>query len=134
MSSRKKEIEAATSDEIEISESRLNLSPSRSLAKNKNINENIQNGTISQINQNIPNINSLNNLNNLNNSNLNSTNNKCNNFTQCKNSIEFNEPDKSVTKILLLELRNIKKSLIESSRDIEKVFKLPLSHVKINVI
>jgi hypothetical protein len=51
-----------------------------------------------------------------------------------KNSkIEFNEPDKSVTKILLLELRNIKKSLIESSKDIEKVFKLPLSHVKINV-
>lgn len=47
--------------------------------------------------------------------------------------IEFNEPDKSVTKILLLELRNIKKSLIESSKDIEKVFKLPLSHVKINV-
>jgi hypothetical protein len=54
--------------------------------------------------------------------------------TQNKNSrIEFNEPDKSVTKILLLELRNIKKSLIESSKDIEKVFKLPLSHVKINV-
>jgi hypothetical protein len=51
-----------------------------------------------------------------------------------KSTIEFNEPDKSVTKILLLELRNIKKSLIESSRDIEKVFKLPLSHVKINVI
>jgi hypothetical protein len=54
--------------------------------------------------------------------------------TPTKNSrIEFNEPDKSVTKILLLELRNIKKSLIESSKDIEKVFKLPLSHVKINV-
>ncbi len=47
--------------------------------------------------------------------------------------IEFNEPDKSVTKILLLELRNIKKSLIESSKDIEKVFKLPLSHVRIDV-
>ena len=132
MSSRKKEIEAATSVEIGISESKLSLSPSRSPAKNKNVNENIQNGTINQ--NNVPNINSLNNLNNLNNSTLNSTYNKCNNFTQCKNSIEFNEPDKSVTKILLLELRNIKKSLIESSRDIEKVFKLPLSHVKINVI
>jgi hypothetical protein len=132
VSSRKKEIEAATSVEIGISESKLSLSPSRSPAKNKNVNENINNGTINQ--NNVPNINSLNNINNLNNSTLNSTNNKCNNFTQCKNSIEFNEPDKSVTKILLLELRNIKKSLIESSRDIEKVFKLPLSHVKINVI
>jgi len=33
---------------------------------------------------------------------------------------------------LLLELRNIKKSLIKSSKDIERVFKLPLQHLRIN--
>ncbi len=56
-----------------------------------------------------------------------------NKVKRANKKIEFNEPDKSVTKILLLELRNIKKSLIESSKDIEKVFELPLSHVKLGV-
>ncbi len=56
-----------------------------------------------------------------------------NKVKKANKKIEFNEPDKSVTKILLLELRNIKKSLIESSKDIEKVFELPLSHVKVGV-
>ena len=54
-----------------------------------------------------------------------------NKVKRANKKIEFNEPDKSVTKILLLELRNIKKSLIESSKDIEKVFELPLSQVKL---
>jgi hypothetical protein len=48
-------------------------------------------------------------------------------------SVEFNEPDKSVCKILLTELRNIKQCLIDSSKDIEKVFKVPFSHLSINV-
>lgn len=50
------------------------------------------------------------------------------------NKLDFNESDKSVTKILLLELKKIKKILVESSKDVQKVFKFPLSHLKINVI
>lgn len=42
---------------------------------------------------------------------------------------ELNEPYKCVTKIVLVELRNIKLSLINSANDIEKIFKLPLSNL-----
>ena len=60
-------------------------------------------------------------------------------FSPCKKvngnekELELNEfSNKSVTKILLLELRNIKKSLLRSSSDIEKVFKSPIGHLKLN--
>jgi len=64
------------------------------------------------------------NLNNLTNINTNTT----------ESSNELNDCDKSVTKILLLELKKIKKLLLDSSKDIQKVFKLPLSHLVENVI
>jgi hypothetical protein len=63
----------------------------------------------------------------------------CNYSTQCSknvvhdNDLRFNESDRSVTKIILTELKKIKKLLIDSSRDIEKVFKQPLSYLKLNV-
>jgi hypothetical protein len=39
----------------------------------------------------------------------------------------------NVMSILLLELTNIKNALISSSPDVERVFKYPLSHLKLNV-
>jgi hypothetical protein len=44
----------------------------------------------------------------------------------------FNEPIKSVIKTLLEELKNIKNSLIESSKDIEFIFKLPINYLSNN--
>lgn len=52
-------------------------------------------------------------------------------YTTC--DLDINDSDKSVTKILLLELKELKKVLIESSKDIQRVFKLPLSHLRLNV-
>lgn len=54
-------------------------------------------------------------------------------FKNANSNIDLEENDKSVTKILLSELRNIKISLIKSSIDIERVFRMPLSHLKLNV-
>lgn len=47
--------------------------------------------------------------------------------------LQFNEETINIMSILLMELTNIKNALINSSADIERVFKLPLSHLKINV-
>ena len=48
-------------------------------------------------------------------------------------TLQFSDAMWSVMSILLLELTNIKNALFSSSEDIEKVFKYPLSHLKINV-
>jgi hypothetical protein len=48
--------------------------------------------------------------------------------------LQFSDTMWNVMSILLLELTNIKNALISSSLDIEKVFKYPLSHLKLNVI
>ncbi len=48
-------------------------------------------------------------------------------------TLQFSETMWNVMSILLLELTNIKNALFSSSADIEKVFKYPLSHLKLNV-
>ncbi len=48
--------------------------------------------------------------------------------------LPFTERNLDALKTLLRELMNIKNALMTSSDDIEKVFKTPLSHLKINVI
>jgi len=48
-------------------------------------------------------------------------------------TLQFSDAMWNVMSILLLELTNIKNALISSSPDIEKVFKYPLSHLKLNV-
>jgi hypothetical protein len=63
---------------------------------------------------------------------LSNTDSSQSNNKNSKSSVEFNEPE-SVCKILLSELFNIKKCLIKSSKDIERIFKLPFSHLKVNV-
>ena len=49
-------------------------------------------------------------------------------------TLQFSDAMWNIMSILLLELTNIKNALISSSSDIEKVFKYPLSHLKLNVI
>ena len=48
-------------------------------------------------------------------------------------TLQFSDAMWNIMSILLLELTNIKNALISSSSDIEKVFKYPLSHLKLNV-
>lgn len=121
VSCRKKELDSISTEETAITECLVNLT-------NSNLKNSEAQNYIQKNNQkDTP-------LTNTGTSNTSPNSKQNGNKSKSKSTIEFNEPDKSVTKILLLELRNIKKSLIESSRDIEKVFKLPLSHVKINVI
>ena len=62
--------------------------------------------------------------------------NKKEKFIKIKNeqTLQFSETMWNIMSILLLELSNIKNSLVNSSRDIEKIFKFPLSHLKKNVI
>lgn len=47
--------------------------------------------------------------------------------------LPFTERNFDAMRTLLRELKNIKIALINSSDDIERVFKVPLSHLKINV-